>query len=109
MTERDRGGIAAVLTADAHLEVGAGLAATLHTDLYQFTDAVAIDRNKRIDLENSARDKVNVPSGPALLPRHPHPAGSAGHPHPAGSAGHPHHQDVPGVSPFTPCPDRPLY
>lgn len=45
-----------MLAADAHLETGPRLAPTLHADLHQLADAVAINRNERIDLENAARD-----------------------------------------------------
>src|SRR4051812_16329863 len=54
VTEADRSGIAAMLAADADLERGARLAAALDADPDQFADAVAIDRNKRIDLQNAA-------------------------------------------------------
>ena len=53
MAERDGGGIAAVLAADADLEIGTRLAAARDADLDEFTDAVAIDRDERIDLEDS--------------------------------------------------------
>src|SRR6185295_6583945 len=52
VAERHRGGIAAMLAADADLETGPGLATAGDTDLHEFTDAVAIDRDKRIDFEN---------------------------------------------------------
>src|SRR4051812_820345 len=56
MAERHRGGIAAVFAADADLEVRPGLAAAGDTDLDQFTDAGAIDRDERIDLQDSLGD-----------------------------------------------------
>src|ERR1700733_7986415 len=49
VTERHRGRIAAMFAADADLQVGTGLAATRDADLDQFADAVAIDRDERID------------------------------------------------------------
>src|ERR1700722_17488234 len=55
VAERDRGRIAAVLAADAELEVLAHLAAALARDRDQFADALAIDRDERIDGENALR------------------------------------------------------
>src|SRR5437660_1613137 len=56
VAERHRGGIAAVFAADADLEVCPRLAPALDADLDQFADAVAIDRDERIDLQNAARN-----------------------------------------------------
>src|ERR1700744_1314348 len=56
VAECDRSGIAAMFAANADLEIGTSLAATRHADLHQFADAVAIDRNKRIDLQDSLGD-----------------------------------------------------
>src|SRR5882757_2731315 len=53
VAERHRGGIAAVLAADADLEAGARPAAARHADLHEFTNTVAVDRDERIDLEDS--------------------------------------------------------
>ena len=56
MAERDRGRIAAVLAADADLEMLADLAAALDADLDQRADAVAVDRHERIARQDAARD-----------------------------------------------------
>ena len=48
MEEFDRGGIAAVLAADAELELLVGLAALLSADLNQLSYAVGIDRREWI-------------------------------------------------------------
>src|SRR5580658_4766908 len=53
VAERDRGRIAAVLAADAELEALAHLAAALARDRDQFADALAVDRDERIDGENA--------------------------------------------------------
>ena len=45
-----------MLAADADLEIGARLAAARHADLDEFTDAIAIDRDERIDLEDTLAD-----------------------------------------------------
>src|SRR6476469_376048 len=42
-----------MLAANADLETGTGLAAAGDTDLHEFTDAIAIDRDERIDFQNS--------------------------------------------------------
>src|SRR3954470_10651277 len=55
MAERDRSGIAAVLAADADLEVLADLAAALDADPHQRADAVAVDRDERIAGQDAAR------------------------------------------------------
>src|SRR6266404_2816084 len=47
-----RSRIAAMLAANPDLDVGTGLAAPHDADLDQFTDAVAIDRDERIDRED---------------------------------------------------------
>src|SRR5262249_17066781 len=46
--EMDRGRIAAVLAADAELQVGARLAATLRSDLHQLADAFDVEADERI-------------------------------------------------------------
>src|ERR1700712_992433 len=56
VAERHRGGIAAVFAANADLEARAGLASARHADLHQLADAVAIDRDEGIDLQNSLGD-----------------------------------------------------
>src|SRR5439155_6343328 len=56
VAERHRCGIAAMLAANADLEIGPRLAAADDTDLHEFTDTVAIDRDERIDLEDSLCD-----------------------------------------------------
>ena len=56
VTEGDRGRIAAMFAANADLELRPRLAAALDADLDQFADAVAIDRDERIDLQNAARN-----------------------------------------------------
>src|SRR4029077_10540776 len=63
VAERDGGGIAAMLAANADLEIGPRLAAARNRDLDEFPDAVAIDRNKRIDLQNSLGDVGAKESG----------------------------------------------
>ena len=63
VAERNRSGIAAVLAADADLEIGPRLAATRDTDLDQFADAVAIHRNERIDLQDALGDVGAEESG----------------------------------------------
>src|SRR5260370_11383277 len=55
VTERHRRRIAAVFAADAHLEVCPRLATALDADLHQFADAVAIDREERIDRHDPPR------------------------------------------------------
>src|SRR5882757_1217015 len=56
VAERHRGGIAAMLAANPDLEIGPRLAAARHADLDEFADAIAIDRDERVDLENSLAD-----------------------------------------------------
>src|ERR1019366_361755 len=56
VAERDGGGIAAMLAANADLETRAGLASARNADLHQLADAVAIDRDERIDLQDSLGD-----------------------------------------------------
>src|SRR5271165_1727945 len=48
LAERDRGGIATVLAADANLEVRSDRAATLGGDLDEFSDANGIERHERV-------------------------------------------------------------
>ncbi len=52
VAERHRGRVAAMLTANTDLEIGSGLAAAGDADLDEFTDAVAIDRDERIDFQD---------------------------------------------------------
>ena len=52
MAEGDRVRIAAVLAADADLEVGPRLAAALGADAHELADAVPIDGDERVDLED---------------------------------------------------------
>src|SRR5277367_1547553 len=63
VAERHRSRIAAMLAADADLEIGPRLAAARDADLDQFADAVAIDRDERIDLQNSLGDVGAEESG----------------------------------------------
>src|SRR5882757_9260654 len=56
VAERDGGGIAAMLAADAHLQIGPRLASARDADLDELADAVAIDRDEGIDLENALGD-----------------------------------------------------
>ena len=56
VAERHRCRIAAVFAADADLEARPGLAAAGDADLDEFADAVAVDRNERIDFKNSLGD-----------------------------------------------------
>src|SRR5207237_2764116 len=63
MAERDRGRISAMLAANADLDIRPGLAAARNTDLHQLADAVAIDRDERIDLQDSLRDVSAEESG----------------------------------------------
>src|SRR3984957_6034149 len=53
VAERDRSRVAAVLAADAELELRAYLAAALGRDPHQFADAIAIDRDERIDRQDA--------------------------------------------------------
>src|SRR6202020_3346439 len=53
VAERDRSRIAAMLAANADLEIGAGLAPARDPDPDQLADAVAIDRDERIDLQDA--------------------------------------------------------
>src|SRR3954454_16387093 len=55
VAERDRSRIAAVLAADADLEVLAHLAAPLDADPHQRADDVAVDRDERISRQDAAR------------------------------------------------------
>ena len=55
MAEGDRGRIAAVLAADADLQLRAHLAAALDADAHQFTDALLVDRHERIGRQDPAR------------------------------------------------------
>src|SRR6478672_3768085 len=55
VAERDRRRIAAVLAADANLEVFAHPAAALDADPHQRADAIAIDRHERIARQDAAR------------------------------------------------------
>jgi hypothetical protein len=52
VAEVDRCRVAAVLAADADLEAGARLAAALGADAHQLADAVLIDGDERIDLQD---------------------------------------------------------
>src|SRR6266852_4793029 len=45
-----------MLAANADLQIGAGLAPARDADLHQFTDAVAVDRDERIDLQDPLGD-----------------------------------------------------
>src|SRR6185369_2914881 len=51
--EMNRGRIAAVLAADAEFHVGAGLAAALAGDLYQFADAIGIEADEGVLLDDA--------------------------------------------------------
>src|SRR5580704_5113978 len=53
VAERDRGGVAAVLAANAELDVGPHLAAALDRDAHQFADTLAIESDERIDREDT--------------------------------------------------------
>jgi hypothetical protein len=55
MTERDRCGVAAVFTADPHLQLRLNLPATLDADFHEFANTVLIDRHERIAGQNTAR------------------------------------------------------
>src|SRR5262249_27600800 len=55
MAERDRGWVAAVLAADAHLKLRPGLAPALDTDADQRAHALLIDRDERIARQNATR------------------------------------------------------
>src|SRR5262249_60511166 len=54
VAEEHRGGIAAMLAANAELELGPRLAAALAGDLDQFAHALGIERGKRVVLEDAA-------------------------------------------------------
>src|SRR5258708_5853159 len=53
VADRHRGRIAAVLAADAELEVLARVAAALGRDLHQFAHALAVDRDERVDRQDA--------------------------------------------------------
>src|SRR5215510_5470591 len=55
MAEGDRGRVAAVLAADADLELGARLAAALDADAHQFAHALAVDGDEGITGKNATR------------------------------------------------------
>ena len=55
MAEGDGGGIAAVLAADADLELRTRLAAARDADLDELTDAFLIERDEGIDLQDALR------------------------------------------------------
>src|ERR1700681_2787533 len=55
VTERDRGGVAGMLAADADLELAAGGTPALDADPDELADAIAVDRHERIDRQNAAR------------------------------------------------------
>src|SRR6266403_5618377 len=63
VAERDGGGIAAMLSTDPDLDIRAGLAAAHDADLHQLANAVAIDRDERIDLQNPLCDVGAEESG----------------------------------------------
>src|SRR5690606_20510629 len=52
MAEIDTGGIAAVLSADAHLQVGAAAASLLHAHPDQFADALLVNGLERVLLQD---------------------------------------------------------
>ena len=58
VAERDRLRLAAVLAADAELEVLARAAAALDRDLHQVADAVLVDRLERVALEDAGLEVV---------------------------------------------------
>ena len=53
MAEGDRLRLAAVLAADAELEVGTHAAAALDGELHQVADALLVDRLERVALEHA--------------------------------------------------------
>src|ERR1051326_7156252 len=53
VAEGDRGGIAAVLAANAELDIGPHLLPALDRDAHQFAHAVAIERDERIDRQDA--------------------------------------------------------
>src|ERR1700675_3335577 len=55
VAERDRGRIAAVLAADAELEIFADLAAARGGDADELADARAVDRDKRVGRQDAFR------------------------------------------------------
>src|SRR3954471_22984809 len=55
VAEGHRGGIAAVLAADADLELGARLASAFDADAHQLAYALAVDGDEGIKRDNSAR------------------------------------------------------
>src|SRR3569833_366648 len=56
VAERDRRRITTVFATAAHLQLRADLAAALRATPHQFTDAVAVERDERVRLENSLGD-----------------------------------------------------
>ena len=53
MAERDGGGIAAVLAADAELQVAARAAAALHADPHELAHALAVDGDEGVVLQDA--------------------------------------------------------
>src|ERR1700744_1568421 len=53
MTEGDGSGIAAMLAANANLQIRTSLAPSCNADLHQFTNAIAVHRDKGIDLQDT--------------------------------------------------------
>src|SRR5262245_45617164 len=56
VAELHRGGIAAMLAADADLQVRPRLAAALHADLHELANTIAIERDEGIDLQDAFCD-----------------------------------------------------
>src|SRR5260370_16537719 len=57
-----------MLAANADLEIRPGLAPARNADLHQLADTVAIDRDERIDLQNSLGDVGAEESGGVIAP-----------------------------------------
>src|SRR5208282_4795244 len=55
VAEGDRSGIAAVLAADADLQLGTDFPPALDADAHQFADALLIDRHERVAGQDAAR------------------------------------------------------
>src|SRR6185437_15144259 len=53
VTERDGGRVAAVLATDADFEVAPHVASSFDPDPHQFTDALLVDRYKRVSGQNA--------------------------------------------------------
>src|SRR5581483_12486897 len=63
LAERDRGGVAAMLAADAELDPGARMAPAFRRPPDQFADPFTVDRDERVDLDDALADVVAEEGG----------------------------------------------